>query len=115
MTPFTTQEEKLFEELRIAGVIVNDRDDETYIHEESPEYIKSFLHSHDQRLIDYLLEKLPEKSPNNSQICQNRNGLDYCETCEQAWGYCSCAARNTGFNSALSATRKLLEDCKKEL
>lgn len=30
------------------------------------------------------------------KYCQNRNGLYFCGTCEQAWEDCSCAARNTG-------------------
>lgn len=42
-----------------------------------------------------------KKSPYESRICQNRNMIDYCCTCEQAWDDCSCPARNTGFNSAI--------------
>ena len=48
------------------------------------------------------LIKLPEKNPFKPILCQNRNGLDYCETCKQAWEVCSCTSRNTGFNTALS-------------
>ncbi len=40
-----------------------------------------------------------EKSPYLARLCKNRNGLDYCGTCEQAWEDCSCPARNTGFNA----------------
>ena len=42
------------------------------------------------------------KLPHEPQHCQNRNGIDYCGTCEQAWEDCSCPARNTGYKKALS-------------
>jgi hypothetical protein len=59
---------------------------------------------------------VPDESPNYARICQNRNGLDYCGTCEQAWEYCSCSARNTGNNRCLQTTLsnidKLLSEIK---
>lgn len=55
-----------------------------------------------QEIENIIKKNLPEKTPFCSKLCQNRNGLDYCGTCEQAWEYCSCSARNTGFNKALS-------------
>ena len=45
-----------------------------------------------------------------SRLAQNRNGLDYCSTCEQSWDYCSCATRNTGFNSCREQVKKALEN-----
>lgn len=32
-----------FEKLRISRVVVYDEDDDTYIHDESPEYLKDFI------------------------------------------------------------------------
>lgn len=40
--------------------------------------------------------------PYYAQPAQNRNGINYCSTCEQAWEDCSCSARNTGYKKALS-------------
>lgn len=56
-----------------------------------------------------ILERLPEKNPNESRLRQNRNGIDYCGTCEQGWEDCSCPARNTGYNTALSEIRTIIE------
>lgn len=70
-------------------------DVESFISTTYPAYAKEFV------------EKcVPKKNPNEPQLCQNRNGLDYCGTCEQGWEDCSCPARNTGFNSAISEMRK---------
>jgi hypothetical protein len=65
--------------------------------------LKQYLHSSQLRLISAFKEMVEEKKklPYEAQICQNRNGLDYCGTCEQAWEDCSCSARNTGYNQAL--------------
>lgn len=43
------------------------------------------------------------------QLCQNRNGLEYCGTCEQAYDECSCAARNTGARNAKQAIATEIE------
>ncbi len=60
-----------------------------------------------------MIKKLPNASPFNAQLAQNRNGLDYCSTCEQAWEYCSCSARNTGFNKCLSEVKSLITSLQK--
>ena len=46
--------------------------------------------------------------PYYAQPAQNRNGMDYCATCEQAWEDCSCSARNTGYKKALQDVIDLL-------
>ena len=55
-----------------------------------------------------------EESPYISKLCKTPNGLDYCCTCEQAQGYCSCYTKNKGFNSAISEmeqkAKKFLEN-----
>lgn len=70
---------------------------------ENEDKIKQFLKDSQLRLISAFKEMVEEmeKLPYKAQICQNRNGLDYCGTCEQAWEDCSCSARNTGYNKAL--------------
>jgi Zn-dependent M32 family carboxypeptidase len=47
--------------------------------------------------------------PYYAQPAQNRNGMDYCATCEQAWEDCSCSARNTGYKKALQDVLDLLK------
>ncbi len=74
------------------------------------EFALSLLQSDIERL-----EKT--KLPYLSTLCQNRNGIEYCGTCEQAWEYCSCLARNTGYKKAidseLSLKRQAIEELKK--
>jgi len=57
--------------------------------------IKQFYNQKIKEMVD---EMIGEENPHKSQLCQNRNGLEYCGTCEQAWDNCSCSARNTGYN-----------------
>jgi hypothetical protein len=53
-------------------------------------------------LIEEDIKRLEGKGlPYFARMCQNRNGLEYCGTCEQAWEDCSCPARNTGYKKAL--------------
>jgi hypothetical protein len=52
--------------------------------------------------------------PYYAQPAQNRNGNDYCATCEQAWEECSCSARNTGHKKALETVRLALDQMKEE-
>jgi hypothetical protein len=64
------------------------------------------------------IERLEKtKLPYLSTLCQNRNGIEYCGTCEQAWEYCSCLARNTGYKKAIdseiSLKRQAIEELKK--
>jgi hypothetical protein len=56
------------------------------------------------------LEKM--KLPYYAQPAQNRNGLDYCATCEQAWEMCSCSARNTGYKRAIDEIITYLKSLK---
>jgi hypothetical protein len=60
-----------------------------------------------------VLERLPKENPNYARICQNRNGMDYCGTCEQSWEDCSCSARNRGHNDLLSQVKKILAEVEK--
>lgn len=74
--------------------------------------IKSFLLQSQRELLREVgkecIKVMPEQTPFFAKICQNRNGLEYCGTCEQAWEYCSCSARNTGFNRGLERYRQAL-------
>jgi len=53
--------------------------------------------------------------PYYAKLCQNRNGMDYCGTCEQAWGDCSCSARNTGHKKGVETVLHLLSSLDKPL
>lgn len=104
MKNFTTQEEKLFDELWITpnDFTPNEKEPIYDLDKRSGE-IKSFIHSSHLRLIDYLLEKWPKKKTE----------------WDKAWEFEDCLLSDYGekqaFNSALQQTRKLLEDYKKEL
>ena len=49
-----------------------------------------------------IVEDRIKNLPYEPRLFQNRNGLDYCGTCEQGWYDCACAARNTGWKNALT-------------
>ena len=48
------------------------------------------------------------------KLCQNRNGLNYCGSCEQAWEYCSCSARNRGIKDAEYVCKELIYKVRQE-
>lgn len=100
---FTAQEEKLFEE-EFPDITHTSCANKSIRCGTMMEDVKSFLRSHDQRLIDYLLEKWPEKR-------EELNVNDINESIPP--GKMMDDLSNVGFNSALQQTRKLLEDYKK--
>jgi len=73
---------------------------------------KSFILSDRQEVLKMVLENLPEENPNSARIAQNGNGMDYCSTCEQAWEYCSCSARNRGNNDCLCRIKQVINNLK---
>jgi hypothetical protein len=72
-------------------------------------FIQKTIDQERSTLLDELLEAGPKDTPFESKLCQNRNGLDYCGTCEQVWEVCSCPARNTGFNQANTEWRNTIK------
>jgi hypothetical protein len=79
--------------------------------ERKPEKIKSFYRTAISTLLQQVGEEVNqmEKLPYHACIAQNRNGMDYCSTCEQAWEDCSCSARNTGYKKAIEDVRSRLD------
>jgi len=66
-------------------------------------------HTHTIKEIEGIIEGM-KKLPYYARPTQNRNGMDYCSTCEQAWEQCSCAARNTGYKKAISDILSALKE-----
>ena len=91
---------------------IGERFDERFVNPENTGYrvgqeflgaVESFISSEFEKALRKLAEAVRvKKGPYKSRLFQNRNLIDYCGTCEQAWEYCSCSARNTGFNAAVT-------------
>lgn len=62
--------------------------------------IKDFISSSIKDALEAV--RISDDFPFEAKLCQNRNLMDYCGTCEQAWEDCSCSVRNTGYKKAIT-------------
>jgi hypothetical protein len=70
---------------------------------------KSFISSLLAKQQEEFVKCIPEiELPYESRLCQNQNSLEYCGTCEQAWEYCSCSARNSGYKKCIADIKSKL-------